>query len=1638
MIIMACYGDTCREYAAGYGITGLAEVTFDADEYGLRQDITLSAERIQGKWILRLAHGNLFEKGGVRTETIEPRSTETFYIRTWKGEQIYVLWFAEMPNLIAADKYLLRAGSEITIGSESDNVIQYSCRSYISRYHARLIQRDQGWFVQDSSRNGTFVNGKRVRDVVQLHFGDEIYIFGLKIIYFGTVLAVGNLFGECICDGTRIQRYDVTTNALGFVGNYGEAPYFSRSPRYMPTIATSEISIEMPPTPQNTKKRSLLSAVGPSLTMALPMMLGCVLMMLSMGGRSSFLFLGIVTSLSSALLGAVWAITNIRNQEKEVRETEDRRFNSYGNYLISIAQDLSQKYNGNYQALHLIYPSAEVCTGYGRNTNELWCRNFSHEDLLFARIGLGDVPFQVKINTPKKGFQLNWDQLMKHPETIRSEFSVLHSVPVGLDLRQNRLIGLVGRGNRHLAAELARLILCQLAANCCYTDVKFVLINGTGGTAAEREWGFLRRLPHCWSENRKVRYFSMSPAEAEDISYELTDILRRRAEGKENTHVKPHYVTVITDSALLENGLLSSYVLNPNPQLGVSALVLSDSTARLPNTCTYVAESDGKTCVISSMMDVYRENQKVVLDRLPAGSAERLAQTLADIVVEEKEINTDIPTSLNFLNMYGVQSVKELHISDRWRRSRTDDNMRVPIGATGGGKLCFLDIHEKYHGPHGLVAGMTGSGKSETLQSYILSLCVNFSPEDVNFFLIDYKGGGMANLFHGLPHLVGQISNLSGNQIYRAMISIKSENRRRQRLFNQYSVNSINQYTRMYKEGDCPVPLPHLLIIIDEFAELKQAEPDFMQELISVSQVGRSLGVHLILACQKPSGVVDDNIRANSKFRLCLKVQDRQDSMEMLHRPDAAYITQAGGGILRVGNDELLELFQSAWSGAVYKEEQMDGNAAAAVILGNTGKPDLTGNRILLKQTEKKRLEWYCTLVHMLRVVSKGEVRSRPIDLLRTDIENMLRASGVDQPLNGLENMLRLWPEHAETMSDEKIATEIIQRAGTVIKLPEKKEQTQLEVVVNTISALASSGHYQKVWQLWLPVLPQKLVLDQMEGWHEQSFERDSWNRTKIPLETIIGLVDDPENQAQLPIKLDLMNGGHHAILGTVSAGKSTFLQTALYGLFNACPPNRLQAYLIDFSSRLLSVFAPLPHVGGIVYENEPERLEKLFYLLSDILGKRKEQLKGGSWSEFVRLHPNELPAILLVVDNYAGFKEKSGGKYEQQMMQLSREGVGYGIFLMLSASGYGMNEISGRMAENIRTVFCLEMTDKYKYAEALRMTRVQITPESGIRGRGMVRINERCLEYQTAIINDAPDEYTRGQQARALFAQMASGWTGMTARTIPEIPKNPTLSQLASLQEYQQAAKALDRIPVGYDRDTAAVYSISLRGIWCSLIAGTARSGKSNLLQLILAGCLEKPDAQIMVCCEENSRMYRSAQEHGVQTVTSDIQLFDFLKELTPEFVRRNKKKHAHLETGITEEELFERMQEYHPIFLLIDNLNEFFRMIYKPAKGVGQMDKFMETILAKGALHNIYIFGCGNLQDLSKLAAYTGYKSYNSDKKGLLLGAMPSSQRVLDFGTIAYKEASQPLTRGCAAATVATDGMLGIKYLVLPLAGR
>ena len=260
--------------------------------------------------------------------------------------------------------------------------------------------------------------------------------------------------------------------------------------------------------------------------------------------------------------------------------------------------------------------------------------------------------------------------------------------------------------------------------------------------------------------------------------------------------------------------------------------------------------------------------------------------------------------SATIYDLFGITDARALDLENRWNHSRTRDGIRSCFALQEDGEPLILDLHEQVHGPHGLIAGMTGSGKSELIISFLLGLCISYSPKELNFVMIDFKGGGAAQLFsnkaYTIPHVAGTLSNLDSSGMERALVSFQNECHRREELFQLMSdaigkpVMNLAAYQKCWN-SELKLPyLPSLVIIVDEFAELKKERPDFMRDLISIARVGRSLGMHMILATQKPSGVVDEQIWSNTRFKICLKVQEKQDSVEMIHAPDASWIRKPG------------------------------------------------------------------------------------------------------------------------------------------------------------------------------------------------------------------------------------------------------------------------------------------------------------------------------------------------------------------------------------------------------------------------------------------------------------------------------------------------------------------------------------------------------------------------------------------------------------------------------------------------------------------------------------------------------------------------------------------------------------------------
>ena len=241
--------------------------------------------------------------------------------------------------------------------------------------------------------------------------------------------------------------------------------------------------------------------------------------------------------------------------------------------------------------------------------------------------------------------------------------------------------------------------------------------------------------------------------------------------------------------------------------------------------------------------------------------------------------------------------------------------------------------------------------------------------------------------------------------------------------------------------------------------------------------------------------------------------------------------------------------------------------------------------------------------------------------------------------------------------------------------------------MVEYLAEVAAREGYRPSLKLWMPCLPERMALPALRGWQKESWQNGQYPELPAAwgLNAEVGLLDDPENQAQQPWSVDFGANGHHVVLGSVVSGKSTFLQTMVYSLLMRYPPDRLNFYLLDFSSHMLAAFENDAHVGAVLYENDLEQIGKLMRLLEKMMNERKKLLGGGNYAQYVRAYGVTMPAIVIVLDNYAAFAEKTANQYDQTILRLAREGVSYGMYLTISAAGFGINELPNRIGDNLR-----------------------------------------------------------------------------------------------------------------------------------------------------------------------------------------------------------------------------------------------------------------------------------------------------------------------------------------------------------------
>lgn len=1324
---------------------------------------------------------------------------------------------------------------------------------YVNQDCFELSKEDDDWIVYDKkTQYGVLVNGKPIvgKQIVKDHYFISLAGYSFYLM--------DNCLYTSTSDAIRVKglmESKVVNHTTDFV-----YPKFIRNTRVQYKIPQEEIEIQAPVSKNQGKKKSFLLSLIPSLISL------CLIIFMRglMGGGGSF----IIYSAASMSMGIVVSVITYFQDKKTDKEEEAKRERDYHRYIDEKEVRIRQLRQDELKVRRLIYESIENDIKEAKQFGKrLFERSTDDKDFLEVYLGVGEIESSSPIKYTKPEFVDMSDSESLLPEQIAQKYNHIKEAPIYINLKDTCGVGIVGQHRK--LSDILKNITIDLAVRHFYKEVKLVYFLDESYI---KDFCWVRWLRNVDNTALGIKNIVCDEESKHLILESLYTCLSSR-EGEDNKqdgtgHLEEHYVVFVTDADMLSRHPISKYVRNCN-RLGFTFIFLENREERIPIGCKQIVRlyDDNKGEIVST--EDGEDKKEFSYSVFDNKIMEQFATKLGAIYVDEITLEEQLTNNITMFELLNVMTAEDIDLKTRWRESVVYETMEAPIGVKVGNKIVSLNISDrgKGQGPHGLVAGTTGSGKSEILQTYILSMASLFHPYDVGFVLIDFKGGGMANQFKNLPHLIGTITNIDGREIHRSLVSIKAEVVRRQELFSTAGVNHIDEYIKLFKGGKVTIPLPHLIMIVDEFAELKQEYPGFMKELISAARIGRTLGIHLILATQKPAGVVDAQIWSNSKFKLCLKVQTKEDSNEVIKSPLAAEIVEPGRAYFQVGNNELFELIQSAYSGApVPNVSTVNKREFAMYELNTWGK--------------------------------KNEVYSNRI------VEN------------------------------------------------QSKKENQLEAIVQHIYKFCQISNIEKLPGICLPPLERDIRTDVLD------YSRNE----KVGYSVPFGIYDDPEMQKQGQACLDITKENVY-VVGAAQMGKTIFLQTVICSIMQKYSSEEVNIYIIDCGSMVLKMFDESNHVGGVVLATDEEKGTNLFKLLQKIIDKRKLIFseKGiGNYTAYLESGLTDLPQIVIVIDNYAAFKEYFPDQSELIGI-LSREALGLGVSFIITSTN--SNALSYRIQANFGRKVALNCNESSEYSNMLGHCR--ISPYE-YPGRGLFSLDKRILEFQVAMYGQKSKEADRSKEISE-FIERRNLDNGRKATRIPVVPDKLSLHEAMSSNPNLFTNPRL--IPIGMNYNRVEYQYINLTNEGSLALIGN-REYKMRFERLFMQALaknivLHNVEAYII---------------DDMQGSLSDEKNLGFVKQYTNELTEG-------LEIVYDFCEVVGRMENSQenadtPIALLIINNNDLFNQVCCD-KSLG---KSLATTIKKAKENNAFIIISAIENDAVSFSAAEVLKTIKEEKKGLL----------------------------------------------------
>ena len=960
--------------------------------------------------------------------------------------------------------------------------------------------------------------------------------------------------------------------------------------------------------------------------------------------------------------------------------------------LVRAAHSLARRSSPDPQAV-----AERIASGDTR----MWQRRGDHPDFLELALGLADIRWEPAISPGEPDRAGVANQLI-------DSVPRLEQVPVVSQLAGGAVLGIAGHRRRQI--EMARWLVLQAAYHHGPADLVLRVITDT-----PEEWEALKWLPHAHLGGDSTQVGIFTPGETADAM--LAALLERdddpaAALRSDKSAPTTLLLVDVADVSTSSTATLRQ-VLRGEGSLPRSGIALAPTIESLPSSCTEMIAVGADGYGRLHRPALAEEIDRITTWRLAGSAARRLSREIGRYRDPELSgTGADLADVVHLLDLLGIAERSPEAIVRRWDAAGPVPRCAAPIGATVDGPLTIDWVAD---GPHGLLAGTTGAGKSELLRSLVASLAASVDPEHLNFVLIDYKGGSAFDVCAALPHTVGMVTDLDGHLAHRALTCLEAELRYREERLRDVGASDIGEFHAM----GLAEPLPRLLVVIDEFAALAKELPEFMASLVDIAQRGRSLGVHLLLATQRPNGVINDGIRANTNIRLSLRVQDVADSVDVVGTPQAATLprNRPGRGFLRRGPGDVVA-FQSA------------------LVTGNS---KTAGAAVSVQP--------YTAFGEAVEPTPSGESGE-------TDLEGLVRIIQQAAEVAGMRPTRSPWPE----------------------ALPEAITRSEL--------------------------------VKHVDG-----------DGVPVP---ILGLADEPHRQRVAPYTWDPTT--NLFIYGVVGSGTTTALLAAVEAACREKHPDRLHVYAMDFDDQRLVDLADLPHVGAVIGAGERERQMRLLRYLQNEIASRRESAGSGEAP----------PSIVVVVDNYAGFRaafdDPADMAIKESLGRIVADGPGVGITVVATAKQ--PIDIPTTVAALVANKLVMRLADRYEYVGL----GVSVDEPPGIPGRGFESGTSREVQI---VLPSRRDLAAIGSDGPAPSGCDGAPWS---IELLPTEVKTPDIVGDAKVFDLEW------RVPIGLGDELLVPVGWTLREGDHVLITGPARSGKSTALATVATVlAASRPDVTVV-----------------------------------------------------------------------------------------------------------------------------------------------------------------------------------------------